>query len=80
VPWRSKSGTFQRQRQLRNTKLPVLNCAATTARMKVFEGNKDMRKVSPTSSLWLMLFFGGVLVLAIVVTLIWHFFSFGKAL
>jgi uncharacterized protein involved in exopolysaccharide biosynthesis len=41
---------------------------------------REMRKVSPTSSLWLMLFFGGVLVLAIVVTLIWHFFNFGKAL
>jgi hypothetical protein len=47
--------------------------------MKAFEG-RDMRKMSPTSPLWLMLFFGGVLVLAIVVTLIWHFFNFGKAL
>jgi hypothetical protein len=28
------------QCQLRNTKLPVLNCAATTGRMKVFEGKK----------------------------------------
>jgi hypothetical protein len=39
-----------------------------------------MKRVSPVSSLWLMLFFGGVLILALVVTLAWHFLHFGKAL
>jgi hypothetical protein len=39
-----------------------------------------MKKVSPLSSFWLMLFFGGAVVLAIIVTLAWHFYSVGKAL
>jgi uncharacterized protein involved in exopolysaccharide biosynthesis len=39
-----------------------------------------MKKIPPLASLWLTLFFGGALFLAIIVTLVWHFFNFGKAL
>ena len=37
-----------------------------------------MKKVSALSSFWLMLLFGGALVLALIVALAWYFLNYGK--